>query len=195
MTYENKRKQTRTLITDTFIQLIAEKPLAKITIGDITKKAGINRSTFYQYYVDKPQLVEALTATFLEQLEQIQTKRQQQEIKHDEDWLVSMVETLELYQQHAAFLNAMLSEHGDLAFEHLLQQQTIEFTRNALLQSAEQATINDSRQEMIVQFQASAIFGLTRYWLQNQEMTATELAKLIFDLKASGLHLTTNEPL
>lgn len=43
------------------------------------KSASINRSTFYQYYVDKPQLVEALIFDFLEQLEQIKAKRQQQE--------------------------------------------------------------------------------------------------------------------
>lgn len=43
------------------------------------KSASINRSTFCQYYIDKPQLVEALTSDFLEQLEQIQTKWQQQE--------------------------------------------------------------------------------------------------------------------
>lgn len=52
-TQDNKRKkQSQYKIEKVFIQLIQEKEINKISITDICKKAGINRSTFYANYID-----------------------------------------------------------------------------------------------------------------------------------------------
>lgn len=43
-----------------FLLLLKEKPLDKITVSDIIKKAGIVRSTFYNHYENVPALVAAM---------------------------------------------------------------------------------------------------------------------------------------
>ena len=40
-------RRTQTIITETFIDLLTQKPLDKITVKDIIEKADINRNTFY----------------------------------------------------------------------------------------------------------------------------------------------------
>ncbi len=46
-------------IYDSFFLLLKEKPLEKITVSDVIKKAGIVRSTFYNHYENIPALMAA----------------------------------------------------------------------------------------------------------------------------------------
>lgn len=45
-------KLTEEAIKNTYLQLLEEKPMDKITISEITKRIGINRQTFYYHYKD-----------------------------------------------------------------------------------------------------------------------------------------------
>ena len=47
------QKKTRDLISEVFIELMKKKGFAKVTVREIIEHAGINRSTFYAYYLDK----------------------------------------------------------------------------------------------------------------------------------------------
>ncbi|QKW12590.1 TetR/AcrR family transcriptional regulator [Verrucosispora sp. NA02020] len=51
--------RTRTSLQEALLALARERPLDEIAVGDITGRAGINRSTFYQHYDDKEQLLTA----------------------------------------------------------------------------------------------------------------------------------------
>lgn len=48
---------TKMVIKESFLSLIQEKQLDKITIKEICKKADINRTTFYYHYSDLPSLL------------------------------------------------------------------------------------------------------------------------------------------
>ncbi|HUN23036.1 MAG TPA: TetR/AcrR family transcriptional regulator [Anaerolineales bacterium] len=52
------RRVTKTLyaIETAFLDALNEKNLQKLTINDITERADINRSTFYEYFTDKYEL-------------------------------------------------------------------------------------------------------------------------------------------
>ncbi|MCR5620761.1 MAG: TetR/AcrR family transcriptional regulator [Treponema sp.] len=57
---------TRREIERTFLALLAEKGLEKITVGDIAAGCCINRNTFYYHFQDIPSLLESM---FLERAE------------------------------------------------------------------------------------------------------------------------------
>ena len=46
------RQFTKMAIVETFIQLLNEKPLDKITVKEIVDNCGINRNTFYYHFED-----------------------------------------------------------------------------------------------------------------------------------------------
>ena len=50
-------QRTRSWIFEALMLLLEEKPYRKISISDITKKAGIARQTFYRNYNDKDDIV------------------------------------------------------------------------------------------------------------------------------------------
>ena len=46
-----------TRLEGAFLQLIKEKPFAKITVNDIVEKAGVHRNTFYYHYQSIPAML------------------------------------------------------------------------------------------------------------------------------------------
>ena len=53
-------KLTQKAIKESFVKLLEQKPIDRITIKDITDDCGISRNTFYYHYADMPALVEEL---------------------------------------------------------------------------------------------------------------------------------------
>lgn len=51
---------TKKAIRDSFVKLLNERPLNRITVRDIVDDCGVNRNTFYYYYQDLPQLMESI---------------------------------------------------------------------------------------------------------------------------------------
>ncbi len=52
-----KRKTTKDILAESFLELINEKNISKITINDITSNCGMTSPTFYNYFKDKYDLI------------------------------------------------------------------------------------------------------------------------------------------
>ena len=52
-----KRKTTKEILSESFLELINEKRISKITINDITSNCGMTPPTFYNYFKDKYDLI------------------------------------------------------------------------------------------------------------------------------------------
>ncbi|KXT88385.1 TetR/AcrR family transcriptional regulator [Streptococcus oralis] len=57
---QQRQTTTKVDIKEAFIQLLATKSVEDISISQLTKKAGVNRSTFYLHYLDKQDFLEQL---------------------------------------------------------------------------------------------------------------------------------------
>ena len=52
--------RTRNAIVESFIRLLEERPVNKISVKDIVEDCGINRNTFYYHFADIPSLADGL---------------------------------------------------------------------------------------------------------------------------------------
>ena len=59
-----KIEKSRAILREALLHLLLEKDFTKITIQDICKKANVVRSTFYNHYVDKTDLMEDAVAFY-----------------------------------------------------------------------------------------------------------------------------------
>ena len=59
---------TKRAIQESFLKLLTERPLSKITIKDIAADCGINRNTFYYYFEDMPKLIESIVESHAEKI-------------------------------------------------------------------------------------------------------------------------------
>jgi len=62
---------TKQAIVDTFIKLLNEKPLSKITVTEIIETCGISRNTFYYHFEDIYGLINYLFQKEIEKIQQI----------------------------------------------------------------------------------------------------------------------------
>ena len=53
-----QKREVKTLLAESFKELALEKPVEKITIKEITDRAGVIRVTFYNHFQDKYELLE-----------------------------------------------------------------------------------------------------------------------------------------
>lgn len=58
--FDARVRYTRMIIEKSFLELLQEKPVGKITVTELCEKAQINRATFYKHYLDIPDLLEKI---------------------------------------------------------------------------------------------------------------------------------------
>lgn len=116
------KQETKQILTQAFFSLYKEKPINKISIRDVSEKAGFHRSTFYEYYKDIYDL--------LEQEEEDIYKLQNELILSpvdkgtltigDKEFLVPLKELFRLKGERIAVL---IGVNGDAAFRSVLQER------------------------------------------------------------------------
>ncbi len=62
------RSVGRDYLMQAFILLGSRKEISRITVTELCQKAGVNRSTFYKYFKDIPDLFDILTREYLDRL-------------------------------------------------------------------------------------------------------------------------------
>ena len=93
-------------ILGAFFKLLKEKKPDRITVSDITKTAGIARSTFYNHYQDIPSLISAVEDKTIHDVFSIMENFQP---KNDRDICSSYFLTLCRYTMENPFLSGLLS--------------------------------------------------------------------------------------
>ena len=98
-------------ILGAFFKLLKEKKPDRITVSDITKTAGIARSTFYNHYQDIPSLISAVEDKTIHDVFSMMENFQP---KNDRDICSSYFLTLCRYTMENPFLSGLLSTpHGN----------------------------------------------------------------------------------
>lgn len=65
---------TKKAIRESFIKLLNDRPLNKITVKDIVEDCGVNRNSFYYHYQDLPALLEEIIADEVKKIVQEYTE-------------------------------------------------------------------------------------------------------------------------
>ena len=105
-------------ILGAFFKLLKEKKPDRITVSDITKTAGIARSTFYNHYQDIPSLISAVEDKTIHDVFSMMENFQP---KNDRDICSSYFLTLCRYTMENPFLSGLLiTPHGNDLFEKML---------------------------------------------------------------------------
>lgn len=61
-------RYTHMVIKNSFVKILKDKPLSKVTVKEICELSEINRATFYKYYNDPYDLMNKLEQQFLDEL-------------------------------------------------------------------------------------------------------------------------------
>ena len=113
-------RSTRRRLRESFLQLLAEKPIHEISVKELTELADINRGTFYFHYQDIYALLHAIEDGFF-----VQFDRTLRESKMAADTLESpyLHAVFSFLGENQNFCRIMLGPHGDMQFVERIKQR------------------------------------------------------------------------
>ena len=149
--------RTKSFIVETFMQLLDEKPLTKITVKDIVERCGVNRNTFYYYFHDIPEL---MSWTMKEWVDQI--------IRDNQDFASPADCTAAIVRQGLAHKQALLHIYRSLPREAFLQHldRAAEYIVGEYIANAvRELPVSRRDQELLTHYYKCLLVGMTLDWM------------------------------
>lgn len=162
--------RTKQAFVDAFCLLYGQKPLEKITVQEIARKAGYNRGTFYQYFLNIDELLDYVENDLLDYILEKRGKAG----AGGNSFIGDLVE---LYETKAAYINAMLGNFGGSRFlEKLRTESKLDIPELDLPD-------DHPLKPYLVEFHLSTSLSLFRLWLRRgKDLPVEELITMIADL-------------
>ncbi|WP_067937016.1 TetR/AcrR family transcriptional regulator [Alicyclobacillus kakegawensis] len=173
-------RRTRKLLQEAFLKLMAQKSFQAITVQDITALAMVNRSTFYDHFADKYELMEyAVSEQFRERLKSKLPDKDHYSVENLRALIITMWEYFGCLQGHC--------QHADERQRILCQSQVVNVVKkvltNWLSESPGTMAGDPSTRELAVAVTSWAIYGAAHYWAENKPKgTGAELAELVIPI-------------
>lgn len=150
---------TKKAIMESFIKLLNEKPLSKITVKEIVDECGINRNSFYYHFQDIPALVEEILQVEAERIIQGTGKSES-----FEDCLMTAIEFAMNNKQ--AVLNLYNSGNRE-AYEHYINRIVRHIVREYLEKVTEDIPVQREDLGLMVDFYKNIFVGIIIDWMRD----------------------------
>jgi AcrR family transcriptional regulator len=172
-----KTEYTKKIFAEAFCKLYCRKPFEKITVQEITRKAGFNRSTFYQYFSDIHEILEYVENDVLDYVKQKiidgTISKLNASIIH---------EFVKLYEEKETYQNAILGDYGSKYFFEKMKK-IIPLDGHGLNIS------NDNPlKPYLIEFHLATAFSLFQLWhRRKKDLSIEEFGDLVNSLQNNGL--------
>ncbi|PKM71854.1 MAG: TetR/AcrR family transcriptional regulator [Firmicutes bacterium HGW-Firmicutes-16] len=177
---EDITAQTKQNLIEAFWLLYSEKRIEKITVKDITTKAGYNRGTFYEYFTDVYDVLEQIENSLIPSLDELPP------VSTPTGSLgMPLGAFFELYNKNNKYYSILLGERGDPAFASKLKNSI----KPIIMQVFYDKTNVDRKElDYILEYTLSAMIGTMSYWFnQSDTLTNEKLHELINRLMEQGV--------
>ena len=142
-------------LTNALFELMEEKPYDKISIREISEKAGLTRQTFYHNFSSKEMLLiyrsDQLFSEFFEYI-------QKNNISNMQDIMILF---FKYWQEHKEFLEKLTDNN----MQHVLTHRFPEYFRKLNLLNVEEL-LNETQQEYVYSFFSGAVIHLLCNWVE-----------------------------
>ena len=181
---EDRRvKYTKRVIKDSFIRLLEEKPVARITVKEICELSDIHRSTFYIHYVDIYDLLRQIEREVLEKVNSY---------LHDFNFRECEPKSFQIMKCFFTFMaeneklcRVLLGENGDIS----LQKEIMLIVQRQLMsEHRDRKIVSKKAMEYLSLYGVNVCVGITQKWLEGGlQEPAHKMAELVIQLIYYGL--------
>lgn len=176
-------RRTSQLLHEALVHLTTEMGFDQVTVGDISKFATVNRSTFYRHYQDKFHCLRDIIRKSCDPLFEEMVGRMKHESMQDEIVILGFARILDEIVLHKKLYLALLGKKGSPRFEAWLLHYWAEKIET-LMYSA------NCREGMrVTSLMASHAFGGSIVWWLNGDhrVPSEEMAAIFCDFLLHGI--------
>jgi AcrR family transcriptional regulator len=190
--------RTKKLIKDTLLTIIEEEGFESVTIGDLARRAGINRGTFYLHYRDIYDLMEKFETEMIQGLLDYANDTDPKNLlNHDSEHepFAEMMYIFTYLSQHARFFKVIFDPRGLPMFGTRLKS----LIRTHMFAKAPKRMIElealSVPPDFFIAYMSAAYFGIIQYWFETgMALLPQEIALLLTRLiQYSPLQIALNK--
>lgn len=177
---DRRIKYTKKVIKETFLNLVSEKDIKKITVSEICNLADINRATFYRYYLDTYDLLDKIEEEFVNEL-----KNASNNIESDYS-VSSFVEILlSVFLDNMNLVKVLFSNKN---ITNLLNEVlSIAYNKCKEKWISDLPNLDDEEIEYASLFIFNGALGIINFWVQNDfDKDIKEISQIIEQLSYYG---------
>ncbi len=167
-----RARHTRAALSKAVLALAADRPIGEIPVTEIVTRAGVNRSSFYQHFTDR----EELLASALESLE-TEAARLHEPVRVT-DFSTPPAELVRFarhFAEHANLYKQALGPHGSARVASRVRVRTIELVREGIERSHMRRNA-DLPVDVEAAGTAGALLGVIEFWLTQDPLPSYEEA-------------------
>ncbi len=154
--YTTEPQDTPQAIYLALIRLMHQRPLASITISQITREAGVSRPTFYRYFDGKMAVIHWYCQKVFDQFMKTLSMYAEEDISNQHIAYTSFY----YWEEQSVFIEVLI----DHEIDHVLMDRLKEFTQRSPLKFQYE---NDRERAYKVSFFAGGVFNLVRDWIRS----------------------------
>ena len=121
-------RRTRSAIREALTEMLAAKPVGKITVQELIDRANICRTTFYAHYEDIYDLLSEVENDILSEIREGLEGLDQAPIRVEEQY-PAIEAVVEVYTRHENLIRLLNGPNGDPGFDARLQDTIYDVTR------------------------------------------------------------------
>lgn len=190
MKVDKRIQRTKTLIKSSFLKLLNDYPLEKITISEITDNAMCNRNTFYLHYNDKYDLMETLCDEATSVLKQELSIAMKKYNNSEEFYKIIPKICMDVMQSNLPFYTAVLGKNRYPLFIEKYKEVLFDFSLSILPYD-----LRKKKEKIIeLEYATNGVIGVHRFYLLHlDEYDGTEILKLSNNLSITMGKLINGE--
>lgn len=190
---DRRVRRTQGTLQTALMELVQKQDLPRITVADVTERAGVSRSTFYDHYQDVHELAEAACTAMIDDL--MASLPHRDEVLNDPDGGITVLRNFFAnFAEHASLYRSLLGSRGSARIiDHIRRRAIAALHRGALpgdtgKGAAVTAGDAETPHDVFAAFSAGAFFGVAIDWVQRGcPGTPAEMAALTWPLFAAAL--------
>ena len=178
-------RRTRSAIREALAEMLAVKPLGKITVQELIDRANICRTTFYAHYEDIYDLLSEVENDILSEIREGLEGLDQAPIRVEEQY-PAIEAVVAVYAKHEKLIRLLNGPNGDPAFDARLQDTIYQLTRD-LRKVKEGDAFDEERHRLYSCYVISGgISVLNRMLSANLPIDPAEAGRVLGAMAAAG---------
>lgn len=171
--------QTKRNLQEAFWSLYLEKPLPKISIKEITDRAGYNRGTFYLYYKDVYDILDQIEQGVLDTISALIRERLIKDGRLDIQANMGFILELTREYRRGRIIAKLLGDDGDPRFKAQFKELIWPLVETYLSPAG---SFTPAEERMAKSFYLSGLLAVITAWLENDEgMPIDELIEFLME--------------
>ena len=158
-------RYTRMILEQSFLELLREKPVSKITVTELCEKAQLNRATFYKHYLDIPDLMEKIEEDLFDKIRDVFTDKEMK-LKP------FLVEMMYYTRENQDRFMALGGDHGDPNLMTKTFQVCYERAYPLLAQNLR--SMEEHEKQMLYHFLSHGAGAVLTWWIKDGMREAPE---------------------